>query len=291
MCCSGCCWCGQLCMHLPSSPLVVRPHWSCSTFGTGREAWAALGSCLIFLCLKLAWLDAHRSNAVQRRENQRHSCRVRGSTGSRAVTQHRTSCPADRYWLQQRGCKPKIAPSCTHEINRWEGVRAPRSPCPVLCSAPAEKFSIWKGGVCLPAPQEQGGWGMAGAKVPAWPDPTSPYQRVSAWCGPALGLQYHVHLPSPTTSGACPHHLRQLLLLEGVANKCYATFYLYFLCSTEQNVPIRLAGILLLLYQKPISPLLLPLVFCGGKLSFISSQGKWRPLLIPSPEHWGVQHR
>lgn len=75
--------------------------------GTGREARAALGSCL---CLKPARLDALSSDAVRRRENKRHSCRVRGSAGSRAVTQRRTSCPADRYWLQQRSYKPKIAP-------------------------------------------------------------------------------------------------------------------------------------------------------------------------------------
>lgn len=47
--------------------------------GTGREAQAALGSCLVCLCLKQAWLDALSSDVVQRRENKRHSCRVRGS--------------------------------------------------------------------------------------------------------------------------------------------------------------------------------------------------------------------
>lgn len=75
--------------------------------GTGREARAALGSCLVFLCLKLAWLDALSSDAVQRRENKRHSCHERGSAGSGAVTQRRTSCPADRYWLQQEAINQK----------------------------------------------------------------------------------------------------------------------------------------------------------------------------------------
>lgn len=143
--------------------------------GTGREAQAALGSCRICLCLKLARLDALRSDALRRRENKRHSCHVRGSAGSRAVTQRRTSCPADRYWLQQRGYKPKIAPSRTHEINRWEGVRAPKSPCPVLCGAPAEKLGIRKG-VHPSAPRSTvDGCGMAGPKAPAWPNPMSPY--------------------------------------------------------------------------------------------------------------------
>lgn len=143
------------------SPLVLQYS------GTSREAQAALGSCLICLCLKPAQLDALSSDAVRRRENKRHSCRVRGSAGSRAVTQCRMSCPADRYWLQQRGYKPKIAPSRTHEINRWEGVRAPKSPRPVLCCAvPRQRSSASERGVHPPAPQEWGGCGVTGAKVP-----------------------------------------------------------------------------------------------------------------------------
>lgn len=126
--------------------------------GTGRDAWAALGSSLICLCLKLARLDAFSSDTVQRRENKRHSCRVRGSAGSRAVTQRRTSCPADRYWLQQRGYKPKIAPSRSHEINRWEGVRAPKSPRPVLCCAMPRQRSSASGTRGAPACPPGAGW-------------------------------------------------------------------------------------------------------------------------------------
>lgn len=55
-----------------------------------------------------------------------------------------------------------------------------------------------------------------------------------------------------------------------------------FYSSTEQNVPIRLAGIFLLLCWKPVPALLLPFIFLGGKLSFISCWRKWRPLFISS---------
>lgn len=64
-----------------------------------------------------------------------------------------------------------------------------------------------------------------------------------------------------------------------------------FYSSTEQNVPIRLAGIFLLLCWKPVPALLLPFIFLGEKLSFISCWRKWRPLLTPSPEHRRVKHR
>lgn len=49
---------------------------------TGREALAALGSCLISLCLELSRLDALSSDMVWRRENKRHSCCVRGAQGA-----------------------------------------------------------------------------------------------------------------------------------------------------------------------------------------------------------------
>lgn len=49
---------------------------------TGREALAALGSCLISLCLEPSRLDALSSDMVWRRENKRHSCRVRGAQGA-----------------------------------------------------------------------------------------------------------------------------------------------------------------------------------------------------------------
>lgn len=42
-----------------------------------------------------------------------------------------------------------------------------------------------------------------------------------------------------------------------------------FCCSTEQNVPIRLAGTFLLLCWKPVRALLLPFIFLGGKLFYI----------------------
>lgn len=108
-------------------------------------------------------------------------------------------------------------------------------------SALAEKLSIQRG-VHPPALREQGGFGMAGAEVPAWPDPTSLHhvsQLLSAVpC--ASPVFYHLR--------GLSHHLRELLLLEGFANKAHAMFDLYFLCGTEQNAPVRLAGILLLLY-------------------------------------------
>lgn len=168
--------------------------------GTGRDAWAALGSCLICLCLKLARLDALSFGVVQRRDNKRHSCRMRGSAGSRAVTQCHTSCPADRYWLQQRSYKPKIAPSRTHEINRWEGIRVPKSPRPVLCYAvPQQRSSASESRVHPPAPPERGGCGMAGVKVPAWLDPTSPYHMSQLGVGQLLvcSTMCVSHLPPP----------------------------------------------------------------------------------------------
>jgi len=67
--------------HACTSPAV--PWWQEPTsLAVLWEARAALGSCLIFLCLKLAWLDALSSDAVRRRENKRHSCRVRGAQGA-----------------------------------------------------------------------------------------------------------------------------------------------------------------------------------------------------------------
>lgn len=49
---------------------------------TGREALAALGSCLISLCLEPSRLDALSSDMVWSRENKRHSCCVRGLQGA-----------------------------------------------------------------------------------------------------------------------------------------------------------------------------------------------------------------
>lgn len=67
--------------HSQPSPSVRSPvvfqHSS-----IGREALAALGSCLISLCLEPSRLDALSSDMVWRRENKRHSCCVRGAQGA-----------------------------------------------------------------------------------------------------------------------------------------------------------------------------------------------------------------